>query len=134
APFGYQRRDGALAPPLGVAPMVTPITHAITETSGRSGKSPHTLSRMQQAPQTQPVRNKIFYLDACRASFMLLGIVLHSSVPFMTSMKWYITAPQQSYVLSYLYYFINAFRMPGFFLIAGFFSALMLTKRFSGPW
>lgn len=65
---------------------------------------------------------------------MLLGIVLHSSVPFMTSMKWYITAPQQSYVLSYLYYFINAFRMPGFFLIAGFFSALMLTKRFSGPW
>ncbi len=89
---------------------------------------------MQHPPQMQPVRNTMFYLDGCRASFMLLGIVLHSTIPFMTNMKWYITAPQQSTVLSYLYYLINAFRMPGFFLIAGFFSALMLTKRFSGPW
>jgi glucans biosynthesis protein C len=82
----------------------------------------------------RPQSDRLFFLDACRAGFMLLGIVLHATVPFMPNMPWYISAPDQNIVLAYLYHFIHAFRMPGFFMMAGFFAALILTKRSSGTW
>jgi glucan biosynthesis protein C len=64
---------------------------------------------------------------------MLLGIVLHSSLPF-TSVPWEIKAPNHSTTLDYVYYFIHAFRMQGFFIISGYFAALGLTRNGPSQW
>jgi glucans biosynthesis protein C len=76
---------------------------------------------------------RVYFLDACRGAFMLLGIVLHSSLPF-TSVPWEIKAPNHSTTLDYVYYFIHAFRMQGFFIISGYFAALGLTRNGPSQW
>lgn len=77
---------------------------------------------------------KFYFLDACRAGFMLLGVVLHATVPFMPDMDWLVKSTHQHIVLGYVYHFIHAFRMPGFFLLAGFFAALVLSRRPPVTW
>jgi glucans biosynthesis protein C len=87
----------------------------------------------QGGTQTAP-GGRLYYLDACRAVFMLLGIVLHAAMPYMYFNPWLVEAPQQSWLLTHLNHFIGAFRMPGFFIIAGFFAALVLAKQGSNTW
>lgn len=77
---------------------------------------------------------KFYFLDACRAGFMLLGVVLHATIPFMPDMDWLVKSPHQHVALGYLYHFIHAFRMQGFFLLAGFFAALVLSRRTPATW
>ena len=76
----------------------------------------------------------MLYLDACRAIFMSLGIILHAAIPFVPGMDWIITGDERSVVLGYVYHFINAFRMPGFFIIAGYFAALAVARRGTRLW
>lgn len=62
-------------------------------------------------------------LDALRGIMMMLGIVLHAS-------QWYITEPpggipmprdaSTSYLFDVIMHFIHSFRMPLFFVLAGF--------------
>lgn len=77
--------------------------------------------------------NRRYYsLDALRGSMMMLGIMLHGSI-------WYISEPVQgnplpsdqstSYVFDILFYFVHSFRMPIFFIMAGFFTSLLINKR-----
>jgi glucans biosynthesis protein C len=77
---------------------------------------------------------RVFYLDACRAIFMSLGIILHAALPFVPGTDWIITGAERSVVLGYVYHFINAFRMPGFFIIAGYFAALVIARRGTRLW
>ena len=71
-------------------------------------------------------------LDRLRAVAMLLGVVLHSSVHYFV-----LPAPElQVYLdrntsrpLELLFSFIHAYRMPVFFVIAGFFAAFLLDTR-----
>lgn len=67
-------------------------------------------------------------LDALRAIAMLLGIVLHAALSF-TSIPWAVHDSQQSEGLHVLFGFIHGFRMPLFFMLSGFFTAMLWRKR-----
>lgn len=59
---------------------------------------------------------------------MLLGIVLHASLSFFPSF-WMVTDRRQVPGLGILFSAIHGFRMPLFFVMSGFFSAMLLHRR-----
>jgi glucan biosynthesis protein C len=70
--------------------------------------------------------------DSLRAVMMLLGLVLHSAmgyVTFPTDRVWPFKDPHPSAFFDMLVMFIHTFRMPVFFVIAGFFAAFLYTTR-----
>lgn len=67
-------------------------------------------------------------LDALRAVAMLLGIVLHAALAF-APIPWTVNDSQQSEFFGVLFAAIHGFRMPLFFLISGFFTAMLWRKR-----
>src|SRR3954451_8430123 len=70
-------------------------------------------------------------LDALRAGAMLLGIVLHASLSFFPS-YWMVTDSRQEPALGFVFSAIHGFRMPLFFVMSGFFSAMLLHRRGRG--
>ena len=76
--------------------------------------------------------NKRYYaFDSLRAVMMLLGLVIHSSMSYSSSndLSWPLRAKETSVLFFYLVDFIHSFRMPVFFLIAGFFGALLYYEK-----
>ncbi|MFN3192352.1 MAG: acyltransferase family protein [Aureliella sp.] len=67
-------------------------------------------------------------LDALRAGAMLLGIVLHAALSFGT-IPWPVKDSIQSETYDYLFECIHGFRMPLFFMLSGFFTAMLWRKR-----
>jgi glucan biosynthesis protein C len=92
-----------------------------------------TLAAHGLASERQPLPERYHALDALRATAMLLGIVLHAAISYMPSrmpnLVWAIRDPATSPWMDWLFWGIHAFRMPVFFLIAGFFSALIYERR-----
>lgn len=87
---------------------------------------------MTTRPPEPPSR--LHALDAVRATALLLGIVLHATLSFvpgveLTPQLWPIADVQQSPVASLLMYAIHVFRMPVFFLVAGFFAQQLLLRH-----
>lgn len=78
---------------------------------------------------------RYYGFDALRGGMMILGIVLHAAM-FYTAAPLPMMVPftdrTQSPVFDWLFYFIHTFRMPLFFLLSGFFTALLVEKR--GLW
>ena len=72
--------------------------------------------------------SKIHYLDSVRAGAMVLGIPFHAACVYAADHDWVVKSQQTSIVLFHFTVFIHSFRMPVFFFIAGFFSALTLGK------
>lgn len=77
---------------------------------------------------------RLHALDAVRASALLLGIVLHATLSFIPGVElmphlWPIADTQQSPVMSLVMYAIHVFRMPVFFLVAGFFAQQLLARQ-----
>lgn len=74
---------------------------------------------------------RIHYMDNLRAFAMLLGVFFHAALAYspMLHSVWLTADPQQSVVVDVLAYFSHTFRMPLFFIVAGFFAALLLQKR-----
>lgn len=71
--------------------------------------------------------------DALRSFAMLLGIVLHGLLSFMYVPNWPAQDIHQSqHAYSLMLHAIHGFRMPVFFLISGFFTAMMWRKRGAG--
>lgn len=70
-------------------------------------------------------------LDSMRASMMLLGIYLHVVVGYSGNGHWpYIDPhPARFVALDISLGIIHAFRMPAFFVMAGFFGALLWNRR-----
>ncbi|MEM0963577.1 MAG: acyltransferase family protein, partial [Bacteroidota bacterium] len=75
----------------------------------------------------------LHHLDALRAFAMLLGIVLHTALGFVPGL-WFIEDPTASWrgPFDEVFFFVHGFRMPLFFLLSGFFSAMLLQRR--GLW
>ena len=70
--------------------------------------------------------------DSLRATMMLLGLVLHSAMNYVTfPSDWPYKDPHPSSFFDLLILFIHAFRMPSFFVMAGFFAAFLYETR--GP-
>lgn len=67
-------------------------------------------------------------LDALRAVAMLLGIVLHAAFSF-APIPWTVQDSQQSSFYYVLFSCIHGFRMPLFFMLSGFFTAMLWRKR-----
>jgi glucan biosynthesis protein C len=73
-------------------------------------------------------------LDALRAAMMLLGLVLHSAASYTArplGAAWPYHDAQTSAWFDLVVFFIHLFRMPVFFMVAGFFGALLFYR--DGP-
>ncbi|MEM6689140.1 MAG: acyltransferase family protein [Planctomycetota bacterium] len=70
-------------------------------------------------------------LDALRAIAMLLGVVLHAALAFIpgSGLYWAVEDSQATASVSVMNDFVHGFRMPLFFLISGFFTAMLWRKR-----
>jgi hypothetical protein len=66
-------------------------------------------------------------LDALRAAAMLLGIVLHATLSFFPSL-WVVADSRQEPAFATIVSAIHGFRMPVFFVMSGFFSAMLLRR------
>jgi glucans biosynthesis protein C len=81
----------------------------------------------------KPMDDRRYYgLDALRGGMMMLGIVLHGATFYLASPPAAMPFPtdrNNAYVFDLLFHFIHSFRMPAFFLLAGFFTALLVEKR-----
>lgn len=76
---------------------------------------------------------RLHALDNLRALMMWLGIVLHVAINHLTidsPLPW--RDPKTSPVADLLLLFIHSFRMPVFFMLAGFFVALLVARRGAG--
>jgi hypothetical protein len=63
---------------------------------------------------------------------MLLGIFLHASLAYVPGIPWPVQDTQPAPWLGLLFLAILGFRMPLFFLVRGFFTAMLWQRR--GPW
>jgi hypothetical protein len=76
----------------------------------------------------EPTSTRRHDLDALRAVAMLLGIVLHAALSFLPG-PWMAQDSQQSVIFGLPIAAIHGFRMALFFLISGYFTALLWRKR-----
>ena len=68
-------------------------------------------------------------LDALRAAAMLLGLAYHAALSFAAGFPWLVQDLSQSRGLYLFQAASHGFRMPLFFLISGFFTAMMWRRR-----
>jgi len=77
-------------------------------------------------------QNRLHALDAIRGIALLLGLLLHGSISFwpgLDSVGFPVSDNSKSMTLTYMFYVLHMFRMTVFFLIAGFFAHLSLTRK-----
>lgn len=72
--------------------------------------------------------------DACRALLMLLGIPYHVAMAYRANDVWIVNAGEGSLLFTGMADLIHLFRMDAFFVIAGYFAALLLARRAPGAW
>ncbi|MEO1980627.1 MAG: acyltransferase family protein, partial [Fuerstiella sp.] len=92
-------------------------------------RSEHKNSKGQSEPAATMLRRHD--LDALRAIAMLLGIVLHGALAYMPipEAAWPVQDVHQSPAYAIFMAAVHGFRMPLFFLISGFFTAMLWRKR-----
>jgi peptidoglycan/LPS O-acetylase OafA/YrhL len=74
--------------------------------------------------------DRVHGLDALRAFALLLGIVLHSALPYILPPgAWAVGTTQPNLFLAWVVYYLHSFRLEVFFLMAGFFAALVVGRR-----
>jgi glucan biosynthesis protein C len=74
--------------------------------------------------------DRLHGLDALRAIAMFLGVVLHAAIAYkvVAIPTWPHDNASTNYCWDFLYSFIHSFRMPLFYLIAGFFCRMLFIK------
>ena len=81
---------------------------------------------------TSPTLTRQHSLDALRAAMMLLGLVLHAAVSYTVSpfgAAWPYKDPRTSELFDWVVFIIHLFRMPTFFVMAGFFAAFLYYRE-----
>jgi glucan biosynthesis protein C len=74
------------------------------------------------------------YWDTLRACAMLLGIPYHVALCYRSGQDWIVRTGEGVPGMALLAELIHLFRMPTFFLIAGYFAAMLLARRAPGAW
>ncbi len=77
------------------------------------------------------IQGRIHGLDALRAIAMILGVFLHASIAYKVGYHqgyWVKDATHNGFFYDFVYFWVNSFRMPAFFLLAGFFARLLYLK------
>ena len=86
---------------------------------------------------TKQQPRRYYAFDSLRAFMMLLGLVLHTALGYTTGSPSDMELPYQdaqtSRFFDGLVSFIHIFRMPTFFVMSGFFAALLYTRRGTRP-
>jgi len=81
----------------------------------------------------QPTNERVYSLDALRGIMMLLGILIHASITYGTidyEAAWPLKDTKSNHLsFDMIVSFIHAFRMPVFFVAAGYFGALLFYKK-----
>jgi glucan biosynthesis protein C len=87
-------------------------------------------------PAPHPGRSaaRLHHLDALRAGALLLGIVLHSVMPFLPGLPWIVEDTQKSEFMWIVMFVIHLFRMSLFMMLAGYFGRMVLQRRGSGAY
>jgi glucans biosynthesis protein C len=94
------------------------------------------LSQHQEKPMTDhsplalPRAERLHGLDALRGLALLLGVALHASMSYLPGAEywWIVSDSERSTPLAMLFYVIHLFRMPLFFLIAGYIGRMSLQR------
>jgi glucan biosynthesis protein C len=68
-------------------------------------------------------------LDAMRSVLMMLGVVLHGANPYRPQSSWLVRDDATAPVLTLVVDAIHLFRMPAFFVVAGYFAMHSLMRR-----
>ncbi len=68
-------------------------------------------------------------LDALRAAAMLLGIVYHAALSFAAGLPWMVQDVSQSQFCYLFQAFVHGFRMQLFFVVSGFFTAMLWRSK-----
>ncbi|MDF1850887.1 MAG: acyltransferase family protein [Verrucomicrobiales bacterium] len=84
------------------------------------------MNEVEQNPRPDTRRHD---LDALRATAMLLGIALHSALAYITIPFWPVRDEARSEFFDVIFTAVHGFRMPLFFVISGFFTAMLWRKR-----
>ncbi|WP_394189275.1 acyltransferase family protein [Pseudoalteromonas atlantica] len=77
--------------------------------------------------------SRLHYIDNLRSLALLLGIVFHAALaysPFFSNI-WFTADPSTHRLFDYITHTLHLFRMPLFFIIAGFCSVLLIAKSSS---
>jgi glucans biosynthesis protein C len=82
----------------------------------------------------KPEQQRLHHWDFSRALYLVLGIPFHAAVIYSLSHEWSVASPDKSELLTWLADFLHSFRMPGFFLLAGLFSMMLLDRQGAWPW
>ena len=79
-------------------------------------------------------RPRIAFLDSARALMLLIGIPFHVSEIYRWSGGALVESPDRSFAVTLLGGAVHVFRMPAFFVLAGFFASMMLSRRTARDW
>ncbi|MFT5327864.1 MAG: peptidoglycan/LPS O-acetylase OafA/YrhL [Planctomycetaceae bacterium] len=93
--------------------------------------TPHRASLMTDArlaTKTSTTTTRRHDLDALRAIAMLLGIALHAALAY-SDVPWVVQDSQKNELFGLFFVAVHGFRMPLFFLVSGFFTAMLWRKR-----
>lgn len=60
---------------------------------------------------------------------MILGIFYHSAIIYSSTPIWLVHNPLTNSIYDYFVYILHLFRMHGFYIIAGFFAAMLIEKK-----
>ena len=110
---------------------ILPETHEPETVQATRNTESSPLVREDAGPQPdgKPTNPRFHELDALRAVAMLLGIVLHAFL-FLIPDAWPIQHPDPpAIVYGIALNAIHGFRMPVFFLLSGFFTAMLWERR-----
>lgn len=80
---------------------------------------------------TSPIERR-HDLDALRASAMMLGIIYHGALSLALGFPWFVQDPSANGAMYVFQSWVHGFRMPLFFIISGFFTAMLWKKRGAG--
>jgi hypothetical protein len=108
-----------------------------TEDAQFCGKCGTSLSTPTSIGVEAVQNNSIRYhgLDALRGMAMLLGIVLHAALPYMPNIELLWPADESSSLgILTVFEFIHIWRMPLFFILAGFFANLIISRKSWKSW
>jgi hypothetical protein len=121
-PLGFNRRvrlaSARIAPVRGNGPAIRPV-------HDRGLKD---LAESDARMQAQSSTSRLHYLDAMRSVLMLLGVVLHSARPY-DSREWQVKDVDTLPMLDGLVEAIHLFRMPAFFVVAGYFAMFLVLRQ-----
>lgn len=76
-------------------------------------------------------RERFHYMDNLRAIALILGVIYHASLaysPFMANL-WFAADQNNNAIFDILGHWLHLFRMPVFFIIAGFFACLLIENK-----